>query len=71
MRVVLVNGEQTDESGLAHLLKASGVECVSRRISAACLHTDQHVVWRGDAIPENPAHLVDKLLGRSFDLSPG
>jgi hypothetical protein len=33
--------------------------------------TDQHVAWRGDAIPENPAHLVDKLLGRSFDLSPG
>ena len=32
--------------------------------------TDQHVAWRGDAIPDNPAHLVDKLLGRSFTLSP-
>ena len=33
--------------------------------------TDQHVAWRGDAIPDNPAHLVGKLLGRSFNLSPG
>jgi hypothetical protein len=31
--------------------------------------TDQHVAWRGDAVPDNPAHLVDKLLGRN--LSPG
>jgi len=46
MRVVLVNGEQADEIGLVHLLQRSGAECVSRRISAACLHTDQHVVWR-------------------------
>ena len=27
--------------------------------------TDQHVAWRGDAIPDDPAHLVGKLLGRS------
>jgi hypothetical protein len=33
--------------------------------------TDQHVAWRGDAIPDNPAQLVDKLLGRSFNRSPG
>ena len=33
--------------------------------------TDQHVAWRGDAIPDDPAHLVDKLLGRSFNPSPG
>jgi 2-polyprenyl-6-methoxyphenol hydroxylase-like FAD-dependent oxidoreductase len=33
--------------------------------------TDQHVAWRGDSIPDNPAHLVDKLLGRNFNLSPG
>jgi hypothetical protein len=33
--------------------------------------TDQHVAWRGDAIPDNPAHLVDKLLGRSINLGPG
>ena len=33
--------------------------------------TDQHVAWRGDAIPDNPANLVDKLLGRSFNLGPG
>jgi hypothetical protein len=33
--------------------------------------TDQHVAWRGDAIPDNPAHLVDKLLGRSSNRSPG
>jgi hypothetical protein len=33
--------------------------------------TDQHVAWRGDAIPADPAHLVGKLLGRSLDLSPG
>ena len=33
--------------------------------------TDQHVAWRGDAVPDNPVHLVDKLLGRSFNLSPG
>jgi 2-polyprenyl-6-methoxyphenol hydroxylase-like FAD-dependent oxidoreductase len=33
--------------------------------------TDQHIAWRGDAIPDNPAHLVDKLLGRSFNPGPG
>jgi 2-polyprenyl-6-methoxyphenol hydroxylase-like FAD-dependent oxidoreductase len=33
--------------------------------------TDQHVAWRGDAIPDNPAHLVGKLLGQNFNLSPG
>ena len=27
--------------------------------------TDQHVAWRGDAIPDDPADLVGKLLGRS------
>ena len=27
--------------------------------------TDQHVAWRGDAIPDDPAHLVGKLLGRT------
>lgn len=54
MRVVLVNGEQADEIGLAHLLQTSGVECVSRRISAACLHTDQHVVWRMASGYSNP-----------------
>ena len=31
--------------------------------------TDQHVAWRGDAIPDDPAHLVGKLLGRSLDLA--
>ena len=35
------------------------------------VRTDQHVAWRGDAVPDNPVHLVDKLLGRSFNLSPG
>jgi hypothetical protein len=29
--------------------------------------TDQHVAWRGDAIPDNPANLVGKLLGKSLD----
>jgi 2-polyprenyl-6-methoxyphenol hydroxylase-like FAD-dependent oxidoreductase len=33
--------------------------------------TDQHVAWRGDAIPDNPAHLVGKLLGQNFNRSPG
>jgi len=32
--------------------------------------TDQHVAWRGDAIPDDPAHLVGKLLGRSLELAP-
>ena len=27
--------------------------------------TDQHVAWRGNAIPDNPVHIVDKLLGRT------
>jgi 2-polyprenyl-6-methoxyphenol hydroxylase-like FAD-dependent oxidoreductase len=27
--------------------------------------TDQHVAWRGDAIPDDPAPLVGKLLGRA------
>ncbi len=33
--------------------------------------TDQHVAWRGDAIPDNPAHLVGKLLGEASTSSPG
>ena len=35
------------------------------------VRTDQHVAWRGDAIPDNPAHLVGKLLGQYFNRSPG
>jgi len=31
--------------------------------------TDQHVAWRGDAIPENPADLVGKLLGKNLNLA--
>ena len=31
--------------------------------------TDQHVAWRGDAIPDDPARLVGKLLGRSLNLA--
>ena len=27
--------------------------------------TDQHVAWRGNAIPDNPVQIVDKLLGRT------
>jgi 2-polyprenyl-6-methoxyphenol hydroxylase-like FAD-dependent oxidoreductase len=30
--------------------------------------TDQHVAWRGDAIPDDPADLVGKLLGKNLDL---
>jgi hypothetical protein len=33
--------------------------------------TDQHVAWRGDAIPDNPTHLVGKLLGQNFNPGPG
>jgi hypothetical protein len=33
--------------------------------------TDQHVAWRGDAIPDDPAHLVGKLLGRNLNPGPG
>lgn len=29
--------------------------------------TDQHVAWRGDTVPDDPAPLVSKLLGRSSD----
>ncbi|WP_426534447.1 FAD-dependent oxidoreductase [Bradyrhizobium sp. McL0615] len=36
----------------------------SRKLILA--RTDQHVAWRGDAIPDNPAHLVGKLLGRGL-----
>jgi len=32
--------------------------------------TDQHVAWRGDAVPDDPAPLVGKLLGRSSGLGP-
>ena len=28
------------------------------------VRTDQHVAWRGDALPEQPGHLVDTLTGR-------
>src|SRR5882757_2322646 len=28
--------------------------------------TDQHIAWRGDTIPDDPAHLVGKLLGRGL-----
>ena len=31
--------------------------------------TDQHVVWRGDAIPDNPAPLIDILRGRARSAS--
>jgi hypothetical protein len=33
--------------------------------------TDQHVAWRGDAVPDNPARLVGKLLGRNLNPGPG
>ena len=33
--------------------------------------TDQHVAWRGDAIPDDPAHLVRKLIGRGSSADPG
>jgi DNA-binding winged helix-turn-helix (wHTH) protein len=46
MRVVLVNAEGADGVGLADLLRNSGVDCVSMRISAACLRGDQYTVWR-------------------------
>jgi DNA-binding winged helix-turn-helix (wHTH) protein len=46
MRVVLVNAEGADEIGLGDLLRKSGIDCVSMRISAACLRGDQHTVWR-------------------------
>ena len=29
------------------------------------VRTDQHVVWRGDVVPEQVKHLVDRLRGRS------
>ena len=32
--------------------------------------TDQHVAWRGDTVPDDPAPLVSKLLGRSSSLGP-
>jgi 2-polyprenyl-6-methoxyphenol hydroxylase-like FAD-dependent oxidoreductase len=34
------------------------------------VRTDQHVAWRGDAVPDDPAPLVNKLLGRSSGLGP-
>jgi DNA-binding response OmpR family regulator len=46
MRVVLVNGERADESGLVAILRKSGIDCVLMRVSAACLREDQHIVWR-------------------------
>jgi hypothetical protein len=33
--------------------------------------TDQHVAWRGDALPNNPEPLVGKLLGRNVNPVPG
>lgn len=29
------------------------------------VRTDQHVAWRGDAVPDRPQHLVDTLRGRA------
>jgi hypothetical protein len=29
------------------------------------VRTDQHVVWRGDAIPDRPEDLIDTLRGRA------
>jgi hypothetical protein len=41
--------------------------------SGACklilARTDQHVAWRGDATPDDPAHLVGKLLGKNLNLA--
>ena len=32
--------------------------------------TDQHVAWRGDAVPDDPAPLMGKLLGRAGETVP-
>ena len=42
-----------------------GAEAYDRKL--VLVRTDQHVAWRGDAIPENPADLVGKLLGKNLD----
>lgn len=46
MRVVLVNGERTDEVGLVAILRKAGIDCVLMRVSATCLRADQQIVWR-------------------------
>ena len=41
------------------------------RPQAHLARTDQHVAWRGDAIPDDPTQLVSKLLGRGSNPGPG
>jgi 2-polyprenyl-6-methoxyphenol hydroxylase-like FAD-dependent oxidoreductase len=43
---------------------ANGPSPVSDR-KLVLARTDQHVAWRGDAIPDRPQHLVDTLRGRA------
>ena len=38
-------------------------ECYDRKLMV--VRTDQHVAWRGDAIPDQPEKLVDVLTGRT------
>ena len=38
-------------------------ECYDRKLMV--VRTDQHVAWRGDAIPDQPEKLVDLLTGRT------
>jgi hypothetical protein len=48
-------------------IPADGVSSISdRRLVLA--RTDQHVAWRGNAIPDRPQHLVDTLRGRAYTM---
>jgi 2-polyprenyl-6-methoxyphenol hydroxylase-like FAD-dependent oxidoreductase len=44
-------------------VQASGDELHDRKL--VLVRTDQHVAWRGDALPDQPGRLVDTLTGRA------
>ena len=63
---------------LADAMKANGVPFAVVDVAAGeaqppgarklvLARTDQHVAWRGDAIPDDPTDLVGKLLGKNLD----
>ena len=53
------------------LVELSGVDVASLYQQALVLsRPDQHVAWRGNALPENPLQLVDQLRGALREAVP-
>ena len=76
--------EQPDSSGVARLLEAAAARDIPLDVATpneprlgrlyqaayALIRPDQHVAWRGDAIPENPRAILDCLCGNFSPSEP-